>query len=99
MDFRESRNIIVVRFLYKIVLIFATFFVMAFSAKSQCPDFTNLSSPDVTCQYGSFNDPFQYTGVASGRHTIITQQGGDPYTGYQLPFFAIGGERGGEARQ
>jgi hypothetical protein len=60
---------------------------------AQCPDFTNLSSPDVTCQYGSFSDPFQYTGIASGRHTIITQQGGDPYTGYQLPFLPQGENR------
>ena len=57
---------------------------------AQCPDFTNLAGSGVTCQYGSFNDPFQYTGVASGRHTIITQQGGDPYTGYQLPFLPSG---------
>lgn len=60
---------------------------------AQCPDFTNLTSPDVTCQYGSFSDPFQYSGIASGRHTIITQQGGDPYTGYQLPFLPPGESR------
>jgi hypothetical protein len=57
---------------------------------AQCPDFTNLAGSGVTCQYGSFNDPFQYTGVASGRHTIITQQGADPYTGYQLPMLPPG---------
>lgn len=57
---------------------------------AQCPDFTNLAGSGVTCQYGSFNDPFQYTGVASGRHTVITQQGGDPYTGYQLPMLPPG---------
>lgn len=60
---------------------------------AQCPDFTNLAGSGVTCQYGSFNDPFQYTGVASGRHTVITQQGGDPYTGYQLPFLPAGESR------
>lgn len=57
---------------------------------AQCPDFTNLASPDVVCQYGSFSNPFQYSGIAVGRHTVITQQGGDPYTGYQLPFLPPG---------
>lgn len=57
---------------------------------AQCPDFTNLAGSGMTCQYGSFNDPFQFTGIASGRHTVITQQGGDPYTGYQLPMLPPG---------
>ena len=60
---------------------------------AQCPDFTNLNGSNVICQYGSFNDPFQYTGIVSGRHTVITQQGGDPYTGYQLPFLPLGESR------
>ena len=60
---------------------------------AQCPDFTNLNGSNVTCQYGMFEDPFQYTGIASGRHTVITQQGGDPYTGYQLPFLPAGESR------
>lgn len=60
---------------------------------AQCPDFTNLDGSGVTCQYGVFDDPFQYTGIASGRHTVITNQGGDPYTGYQLPFLPQGENR------
>lgn len=60
------------------------------SLSAQCPVFTNLTGSGVTCQYGDFQNPFQYSGVASGRHTIITQQGGDPYTGYQLPMLPPG---------
>lgn len=60
------------------------------TAFAQCPDFTNLSSPDVICQYGDIQNPFQYTGIVSGRHTIITQQGSDPNTGHQLPFLPPG---------
>lgn len=57
---------------------------------AQCPDFTNLTGAGVTCQYGMFSDPFQYTGIASGRHTVITQQGSDINTGHQLPFLPPG---------
>lgn len=53
---------------------------------AQCPNFTDLTDTSVTCQYGNFSNPFQYTGIAVGRHTVITQQGADPRTGYQLPF-------------
>jgi hypothetical protein len=60
------------------------------AAMAQCPVFTDLTAPGVTCQYGMFENPFQYTGIASGRHTVITQQGADPYTGYQLPFLPPG---------
>lgn len=60
---------------------------------AQCPDFTDLSSSIVTCYYGSTSDPFQYTGIASGRHTVITQQGSDPYTGHQMPFLPAGENR------
>ena len=60
---------------------------------AQCPDFTDLTSSNVTCQYGMFGDPFQFTGIAFGRHTVITQQGSDPNTGYQLPFLPPGENR------
>lgn len=63
------------------------------AAVAQCPDFTNLTGTGVTCQYGSFDDPFQFTGIASGRHTVITQQGSDPNTGHQLPFLPQGENR------
>ncbi len=60
------------------------------SAVAQCPDFTNLTAPGVTCQYGTVNNPFQHTGIALGRHTVITQQGTDPNTGGQLPLLPPG---------
>lgn len=60
---------------------------------AQCPDFTNLTGANVTCQYGNFSNPFQYTGIAVGRHTVISQQGSDPNTGYQLPFLPSGESR------
>lgn len=58
--------------------------------QAQCPDFANLSGTGVTCQYGTFSDPFQYTGIATDRHTVITQQGSDANTGHQLPFLPPG---------
>lgn len=57
---------------------------------AQCPFFTDLTAPEVTCQYGSVDDPFQYTGIVPDRHSVITQQGSDPRTGYQLPFLPPG---------
>ena len=48
---------------------------------------------------------FQYTGIAVNRHTVITQQGTDPGTNFQLPFLPpgesavvrLGNNTGGEA--
>ena len=57
---------------------------------AQCPDFMDLTAPGVTCQYGSTSNPFQWTGIAAGRHTLITGQGADPHTNYQLPFLPSG---------
>ena len=57
---------------------------------AQCPDFMDLTAPGVTCQYGSTSNPFQWTGIAAGRHTLITGQGADPHTNYQLPFLPPG---------
>ena len=75
---------------YNIALILPLFLIAAVAASAQCPTFTNLTGSGVTCQYGDFQNPFQYTGIASGRHTVITQQGSDPYTGHQLPFLPPG---------
>lgn len=79
------------RFYYFIV--FVTFIVVTVSVSAQCPDFTSLTGNNVTCQYGDFQNPFQYTGIAVGRHAIITQQGSDPLTGHQLPFLPPGENR------
>ena len=57
---------------------------------AQCPDFTDLTAAGVTCHYGVFDNPLQYTGIAVDRHTVISQQGADPNTGYQLPFLPPG---------
>lgn len=56
----------------------------------QCPDFTDLTSPEVTCYSGEFSNPFQHTGINPGRHVVITQQGSDFRTGHQLPFLPEG---------
>lgn len=73
------------RFCLLFILIWLCCFLHA-----QCPDFTDLTGSGVTCQYGSFQNPLQYTGIALNRHTVITQQGSDPRTGYQLPFLPPG---------
>lgn len=54
------------------------------------PDFTDLSSPNTICNYGNTSNPFSYTGIAINRHTLITQQGTDPNTGFLLPFLPAG---------
>ena len=78
---------------YNIALILPLFLIAAVAASAQCPTFTNLTGSGVTCQYGDFQNPFQYTGIASGRHTVISQQGSDPNTGHQLPFLPPGENR------
>ncbi len=62
----------------------------AFTCRAQCPDFTDLTASGVQCQYGTFSNPFTNTGIATGRHTVITQQGSDINTGHQLPFLPPG---------
>jgi len=56
-----------------------------------CIDLTSLSSPNIICQYGSFSNPYHYTGVqdngwqaASSRHTINFIEATDPRTGDHL---------------
>lgn len=60
------------------------------AGRAQCPNFTNLNGPGVTCHYGLFGNPFLHTGVVGDRHELITAQGTDPYTGHQLPFLPPG---------
>jgi hypothetical protein len=60
------------------------------TGQAQCFDFTDLTGPNVICQHGSFINPFMYTGVATDRHTVITEQGTDPYTGNQLTLLPPG---------
>lgn len=69
----------------RFLLLVACVAVVIVSGKAQCPDFTDLTAPGVTCYYGLFANPFQYTGVMEGHHEVITTQGTDPYTYHQLP--------------
>ncbi len=62
----------------------------AVALKAQCPDFLDLNGPNVTAYYGDTFNPMANEGVASGRHTLITQQGTDPRTGGQLPLLPPG---------
>ena len=72
-------------------LLLATLLLAVFAAgRAQCPDFTDLTGPGVTCQYGDFYNPFMHTGVVGGRHTVITWQDTDPYTGNLLPLLPPG---------
>ena len=56
-------------------------------------DFTNLNDPAVTCYYGYYSDPFDEIGIVNGRHTVISSQGYDDKTGYQLPYLPPGENR------
>lgn len=73
-----------------IILIFLT--LLSALTFAQCIDFTNLRSENVTCTYGSFNNPYQYIGIRddgpdkkSSRHTIHRDANEtDPRTDNQL---------------
>lgn len=39
---------------------------------AQCFDMTSLTGGNVTCTTGSYSNPYQSTGVVSGRHTIMS---------------------------
>ncbi len=54
------------------------------------PDFMNLTDSCVMCNYGNVFDPFLDTGLANTRHTLITTQDFDPYTGNKLPLIPEG---------
>ena len=63
---------------------------LAVGLRAQCPDFTDLNSPNVTGYYGHTYNPMSDTGIVSGRHTLITQQGTDLRTGGLLPLLPDG---------
>ena len=71
-----------------LILATLTFAVLA-AGRAQCPDFYDLNGPGVACWtngdvIGSSNGP------VPGRYMVVTQQGMDPYTGYQLPILPAG---------
>lgn len=68
-----------------VILLAATAF-----GRAQCPDFTDLTAPEAICKYGVYESPGLYTGLITERHSVITQQGADPYTNYQLPILPPG---------
>ncbi len=48
---------------------------------ASCINFTDLTGSQVTCYYGDFSNPYANTGVAAGRHQVITNVNQvDPYS-------------------
>lgn len=74
----------------RILLLAVSLLAVLAAGWAQCPDFTNLSEPGVFCRYGPYENPTMNTGIVEGRHTVVTQQGMDPHTGYQLPILPPG---------
>ncbi|MDR0982765.1 MAG: hypothetical protein LBM07_05935 [Culturomica sp.] len=54
------------------------------------PDFTDLDAPCVDATYGDTQNPYFIHGLASGRHTLITEQGTDPNTDNKLSLLPSG---------
>ncbi|MDR1755853.1 MAG: hypothetical protein LBR65_02700 [Culturomica sp.] len=63
------------------------------SVSPTVPDFTDITAPWVEATTGTYENPFRYTGVAAGRHTVITAQGADLYTGGNLALLPPGESR------
>lgn len=63
--------------------------MLVYDASGHCIDYLNLYGPDVTCQYGDFDNPYRNTGVVDfgstsikSRHTIHFKENEfDPNTG------------------
>ena len=64
--------------------------LLTLAGHAQCPDFTDLTGPNVVCYYGNTNNPDSLTGIVPGRHTLITEQGTDPRTNSLLPLLPEG---------
>lgn len=75
---------------YQILIAFVFTMLSVLPSEAQCPVFTNLNGNGVTCQYGTTSNPFMHTGIVTGRHTVINQQGTDPRTGGHLPLLPPG---------
>ena len=79
----------------KTILLALLWGLFALTVQAQCPDFMDLTGPNVTGFY-STNGYYGSTaaimsvGIMPGRHTLITQQGTDPRTGDQLPLIPDG---------
>ena len=77
-------------FRFKEILIILLWGLLALSAQAQCPDFTDLTGLNVVCYYGNTDNPNAQTGMITGRHTLITEQGTDPRTDNLLPLLPDG---------
>ena len=75
---------------FKEILITLLWGLLVFTVQAQCPDFTDLTGPNVVCYYGTTDNPNAQTGMIPGRHTIITEQGTDPRTDNLLPLLPDG---------
>ena len=64
--------------------------LFALTVQAQCPDFTDLTGPNVVCYYGNTDNPYSQTGIVPGRHTVITEQGTDLRTDNLLPLLPEG---------
>ena len=64
--------------------------LLALTVQAQCPDFTDLTGPNVVCYYGTTGNPNAQTGIVPDRHTVITEQGTDPRTDNLLPLLPDG---------
>ena len=53
----------------------------ALITQGNCINLTDLNAPFIHCTYGDFDNPYAFDGVVPGRHTVITEQGGDPTIG------------------
>ncbi|MBP1631227.1 MAG: hypothetical protein H6Q15_2120 [Bacteroidetes bacterium] len=60
------------------------FCVNTIYSQTNCLNFTNLSSSNVTCYYGTNSNPYQNVGLVPNRHSAITTQGTDKNTCHNL---------------
>ena len=60
------------------------FCVNTIYSQTNCLNFTNLSSSNVTCYYGTNSNPYQNIGLVPNRHSAITTQGTDKNTCHNL---------------
>lgn len=88
---RTTRRIgfFLARHVQTMALLFLVLF-STFTLRAQCPDFTDLTAPGVSCSGGPWENPHIILGVNPSLHTVITQPGMDPYSGYQLPIIPQG---------
>ena len=63
------------------ILLLVSLHACGLFAQSNCIDLTDLNAPFIHCTYGVYSNPYAYEGVVPGRHTVITEQGGDPTIG------------------